>query len=593
MSDRARSVPLLFLLLQACPGSPRLEGRQCDFEHPCPNDLVCTSDQICRRRCESTAECASAGLVCIEGVCGRPMADACTGDCGGETDAAQPDADERDGGVELRDAEGAVDAEPFDAEPTDALPDGGVADGGFEDVGVAEDAGVTRTIEGIRVLEYVVDQNVIAVPQNLTNDVITATFHDGASFQTLPGLGQSNGTFDVAGIPIGPYLLRWRGYVFATTAGTLDLGRPILARPDRIEAATPTQVTLTVNGLDPWVAGSALWLSSVEVAGWTGDLYRFGGTPPAAGATSASVVADYSLGDAPYLIEAGSGDTAVITQHVRNAGPPDHLAVRRSASLGNVSMVDGRPIDLNATLAPLPSLTFELDWRASEFEALAPDVHASAALTGHYVRISPVPGGLSRGYFGYMAYILHVFRGSGSTVAGDLVFSNPYPGSELVVRSHTDFSIQFQLPGTTALSFPVTFLQLERFIDVTGSPLRPIVSPPRAVMINGLSANVDRAGVGTTPVISWSPPSIGTPDDYRVLIHRLFDSGGATQSNNTWIFYTRETSLQLPPYAFPAGDTYFLEIEARINTGVDIEETPFERGLPYADAATFTGLVSP
>lgn len=585
----SRCAPVsLVLLLAACIESPSLEGRSCDLGHPCPDAFVCSHENVCRPRCRSSVDCQS-GATCTGGACvpGAQPTDACADGCG--EDAGWADADPADAGATD------VGPDPQDAgETPDAVPgDTGSADAGTV-VDAATDAGMEERIEGIRILDHVVDQQVVSVPQDLTGDTISATFHDGSGFQTVTGQGTANGTFEIEGVPLGPYLLRWTDFLFVTSERTVDLGRPVLGRPGRTQAQSPMELTLTADGLAPWAPGDGVWVSSPELGAWTGNVHGLSSDPtPTAGATSIQVVMDYALGNQPWLIQANAGDRAFVTQLVRDEGPPISYAVRRAAEVGNLVMTNGTPAQLTATLSALPLVVFDLDWRASAFEGVAPEVHPDAVLDQHYVRISPVPGGLVHGFYGYMSYVLHVTRPAEEGVVEGLTFGNPYTGSDLVVRTHTELTIPYELPRATPMSFRASFLQLQRLSDVVGAVHQPLLSPPRSLQINGMPADVDRTGVSTTPVLSWSPPTSGAPDMYRVLIHRLFVSGVETQSSNTWTIYTRSTTLQIPPGLLTGGDVYFFEVEARIIGGVDVEQTPFVRALPYAEAAAFTRTVAP
>jgi hypothetical protein len=55
-----------------------------------------------------------------------------------------------------------------------------------------------------------------------------------------------------------------------------------------------------------------------------------------------------------------------------------------------------------------------------------------------------------------------------------------------------------------------------------GGPLGAAIGVPRNVRVNGLPVEGAMiTGVGETPTLTWDPPSLGTPTEYRVVVHGL------------------------------------------------------------------------
>ena len=65
--------------------------------------------------------------------------------------------------------------------------------------------------------------------------------------------------------------------------------------------------------------------------------------------------------------------------------------------------------------------------------------------------------------------------------------------------------------------------------------------------LNLLRAFADQAGVGETPVLSWTPPSVGTPTGYLVEVFRLEAAGAGTTRTPVLRYATAHVTVILPP----------------------------------------------
>jgi hypothetical protein len=133
-----------------------------------------------------------------------------------------------------------------------------------------------------------------------------------------------------------------------------------------------------------------------------------------------------------------------------------------------------------------------------------------------------------------------------------------FPGWNEVRDYQLTASAQVPQPGTSA-TVSVSFgFELADAMHGAGDPV-PVLGPPLSPKIQGLAAFVAQSGVGLTPFISWSPPSLGRATSYEVSI-----SPANTHPNYEALMFavSGETSLRIPPGLLESGSNYRLVITA-------------------------------
>jgi hypothetical protein len=136
--------------------------------------------------------------------------------------------------------------------------------------------------------------------------------------------------------------------------------------------------------------------------------------------------------------------------------------------------------------------------------------------------------------------------------------------------------------GANTLSLP--FYEALDLLPATGDVV-PVLGPPRSPKIQGLDAFQDQSGVGLTPVISWSPPSLGAPTSYQVGV-----SGGDATSRYVALTFSvyGGTSLQIPPGFLVKGASYSVSVSSVQAPWDKVGIPPFRSGVPYATATTLS-----
>lgn len=467
--------------------------------------------------------------------------------------------------------------------------DGGTPDGGH------------GSVLGSQRLFHVTDGTTAIETPDLSGMEIAALVPSGAGspFTSSFGSGTSAGTFTIPNVPEGPYYLKYGAREFVVTSKrTVDLSFHLFGRTEALLAVAPTPVTFELTNLAPWQATDDLQFVSVGAAT---TLYRFEEAPsigtPDAGDTSASITVDWAEHQG-NLVVSGLGDIAYITQlETRDAGGVAYQGVGRALIASAMSMEDGKPTTVSGALSPAPEQTLQVSWKRSAFDGHRADVSPSGVFEDHYLYIDAQPGGLENGFFGPTPD-LAIVNTPGASGSSDLEltlsFGNPFPSSwPLVALAVERVKVPITAPGaTTSLDIYGTIAST---VAVTGSTLTvtPTLSPPREIQINGQSAFSPRTGVGFTPLLSWNPPALGTPDSYRVSVYQVLNGNGETVRVFTARITTTDTQVRIPPNLLVPNATFFALVSAQLRAGIDPEAAPFRLALPAAHATAVTSTFTP
>jgi len=126
--------------------------------------------------------------------------------------------------------------------------------------------------------------------------------------------------------------------------------------------------------------------------------------------------------------------------------------------------------------------------------------------------------------------------------------------------------------------------------SVAVTPLVGVVNGP---LINRQDFFANRSGVGSTPAVRWSPPSVGTATYYSVGILELDNSRGDTTLKLIAQLYTQGTSLLVPEGLLNAGQAYVFKIRSVYAPGINFAKAPFKIGPTSAGAVVMSGVMQP
>jgi hypothetical protein len=438
---------------------------------------------------------------------------------------------------------------------------------------------------------------------------------DGGTFTRIDGTA-TDGGYRFAGVPLGTYYLRTGQAYIVTDARHVELGSDFLGRPDTVFSevgVTPLQLQL--SNLAPWVpswasekAASRLELISGQVD-MAGDVTFY--EDPAAGQTSVSThqAESWNLFSAVPIFEAAKGDALYVNQlGAVDAGTlPDGEAltnrtVVRSAQLAPFSFTpDGTtPLQVSAVMQPVPLREFSLEWRLPEYTARASQMHPSATPGSPLLVIEAGAHRPEDGWVSYSGTLFNLELPSGASYnfTRRLTYGNPFPSSWAQVATAW-YSVHFQevVPDGSGNTYSMSLGNMtthDRVADLSTSPLRPRVTPPRGLTIDGLDANVQRQVGNTSPIIAWLPPDVGHPTAYRVALHRYHQDYGFGMTSLEWYFYVSgsATQVRLPPGTLRPAAIYQLQVTAMDITGHDLRQRPFNTmgGLPQGRAVAVSSF---
>jgi hypothetical protein len=163
-----------------------------------------------------------------------------------------------------------------------------------------------------------------------------------------------------------------------------------------------------------------------------------------------------------------------------------------------------------------------------------------------------------------------------------MALGNPFPSSWAAL---VDFRYQ-----PSFLRRSITFVAGTRVVEPVALTrtrrLVPVLGAPRDANVNGRRLEFDVTGLGATPTVSWTAPSVGTPAWYRLRWFLVTTTMTAGQAPT--VFWTKATRLEVPPMVLNPGDFYVLELAA-VSTG---DGRPGS-ALPLAEGIFVSGVLSP
>jgi hypothetical protein len=123
-------------------------------------------------------------------------------------------------------------------------------------------------------------------------------------------------------------------------------------------------------------------------------------------------------------------------------------------------------------------------------------------------------------------------------------------------------------------------------------PVVPQLGPPLAPLINGKDAFQFQAGVGAQPVISWSPPALGTASKYLLGFEQFKNAFKTNEvATVTFVLYDR-TSLKLPAGTLAANGAYVGNLVA-VSSPDRMDDAVLGLGSPNYQAVTIFGSFTP
>lgn len=442
------------------------------------------------------------------------------------------------------------------------------------------------------------DGGLVITPFNLATLTIGAwiTEDGGAVFRA--GTGSTNGTFVIPDVPPGPYLLRLQNQYYATSSRVIDFDYTRMGRPDSVAATVdPTSISFLVNDLTPWTVNDSLSLISLNAGAQVSGFDPYLSPVPTPGVTSLSGSTLnyflYSNAQGTPMIQSSRGDTAWLVQQsfAGDAGAGLVFATR-AMEVTNLDMANGQAAVLSGTMTAPPQVTTSYDYRAADFITASTQLNppTSTPYVSLAMYASPFPLVTSSDAFGEQ---FRVFAYAPSAPPSPVTWNNPFPSSWNSLGFVAWVSPAARTLGT---ALPQAYgSQLRTTMSGTAfttQPIQPRLGPVTQPRINGADLLVDQTGVGLTPTLTWSAPTLGTPRRYVVVIDRLTVVSGATRVAQTFSVDTGSTNLTLPPGWLISGQAYVIRLNAYSTPNV-IDPAFFRLELPYSQSSMISGVIRP
>jgi hypothetical protein len=242
-----------------------------------------------------------------------------------------------------------------------------------------------------------------------------------------------------------------------------------------------------------------------------------------------------------FLVDGSRGDRLFVT-HMANQST--YAAIDAVLNQPPFTLADGGTVALAGNFVPIPAdRALKFTWQVPQFQATLLSTNPTAT--------NPSPD------FSLLAAGGILVEAGATDLQHDLPlaiqYGDPFPAAWPRQATIDLFSTVKVNNGNRQYSAEVLMV---RPIEALKGAIAPVLSGPRNVRVGGQSGLVI-ANVGTTPVVAWDPPAIGTATSYNIDVVPL-DQDLLQQV----VLRTQKTSLELPSGVLVAGHTYALAVYA-------------------------------
>jgi hypothetical protein len=468
---------------------------------------------------------------------------------------------------------------------------------------VPADAAPLRTVNGELKIHLVGTAGVTDLVIDLSSLPVAALV--GPDFTAIPGVGATDGTFRIDGVPEGPYDLKVNARYAELTASTIDLTGSAIGRPGVIHTSASTPLVFDVSALEAWQATDELQLFSPETGGmaYAMETFATSGAPTAGATALAGFTYDLVRASDRALVDAAAGDQVTLTQlATRTAGTRTYRTVTRAFTPAPFTVTPGDSEMLSGAFTTVDtSKMLDVLWDRPAFNA---DVTAHApgqdSQNWSTFAVSVIPEGTTRGFYDDAPDVVVFAPGyqtDTTAVSAAWPYGDPYPAEWTRVAWVRFFKYRFmQLPGAAPTA---VFTRLFSYYDLSSlsatAPLEPLVGLVVNPQINGMAAygNGTLAGIGTSPTISWTAPTVGTASRYYVGIYEVVASSGTTAFKQVASVDSARTEVHVPPGLLATGHTYVFMITARSSPNLDPAAHLAAYSLPEGQSQLVTMMATP
>jgi len=481
----------------------------------------------------------------------------------------------------------------------------------------------TVTVSDVATYWTAAGQQQVPLPPSTSIHVSAVVPQSDGSLLVPPGSTTAPGVISIPAVPAGFYWLTIGGppptlggfAAYWTSTSTFDAGRDFAGAPTPIlNNQTTTTFAFNLSGLDS---------TSVQTEVAFNPGVNFFASYLYDPADSPNLTDQFSLGT---NIDWSQIKTAFLTQYEPlTLGPLNNFVLGLAATLDNLSWSNGATNTITQTLQPSHQNSITLDvlgsqW-APQFTNAAPysPIQFSSGLSllaEPYVTGINAPGvgfgenltlagtalqlsgfGFSFQPFGDCDALGFPTIGYNTQPAiltdqnlGALQYGDPFDSSWTRAFSFCQEAIvPIPLPNSgSTVNFA---LVNSESTAPSNTPLAPLVGPVQAPTIQGASLFTAATLTTTTPMLSWSAPTTGTPIGYRVqpFVATTLPNGIPTYEP-AGSYSATQTSITALPLS--GGNTYVFAITALMDGAAKIQTSPYRSALPTAYASVVSAPIT-
>lgn len=449
-------------------------------------------------------------------------------------------------------------------------------------------AASTRTVTGTQIGHFKNGP----LPTDLSTATVAAYVPNGNGYTVISGSGTNKGTFTIANVPTGFYVLQL-GTDFLVTSNSVVDADYNRAYRNNVVLADQNTVTFDLTNVNLWQSEDALEMvctnnSAFNVYQEAAGQNTFTGTYGYYGPLS-----DGSQGDQNYILQ-------LVTQNVGNYV---FNALGRGFLPPKFTQQPGDDTPINGKMAVIPQThTFEANVNGADLTAQTLASNPNAQFTSTGLALDVYPGSLSKGE-NTSTPDLVVYNAFGdqpllttNTDLGPVAYGNPFPASSwpLFVVYSWVAQMNYVAPGATNNAAIVALNSgFNTTLPNPTNPIKPLTGVGTNPRINGGDFFTDTVGVGTNPTLKWSAPNVGGVTFYEVDIFQLTNNNGNTVKALVAQVLTPATSFTVPQGLMVSGSGFVFRVRTWYTPGVNFAKTPYMNGPVFAVADLLSGMMQP
>jgi hypothetical protein len=473
----------------------------------------------------------------------------------------------------------------------------------------------TMTVTGTIMVNYqpynAGTQTITPDPLPRSNVLSVEAIVTGSSY---PGTyNVTTGGFSIPNVPVGYYTLvmtaTTRTFTFYSNQPNIVLdydqqGRSTVQYP----TTSSTDVIFNTGGMTAWTANDYSYLTFFDPNAYLycePDSICYTGYP-VVGATALSGLGVNWYNNGLPLVDTTQGDAPILEQMVDTTpAGPSHLVTGQNLYYPTpLTILNSSGATIGGSFSPeTQSGSVTVIYERSGFAAYRSDFNTGATHRSPHFEVDDSPGAgtyyqTDSNSMDRLWFLDHT--STGDVNLGSVPMPPILPGFDRVYNAGQHSYMVYQLPGNSANQTTWhSIYALSQTAPTSGSPIVPVVSHPRNLMIGSTSmlsgAGILATGVGTTPTFTWQAPALGTPQGYKVDVYQVQASGGQTHVSGSILrMFTTATQVQCPSNVLLSGNFYIFEVTAFADSSYAPLTAPFHvMKLPCAYARNVSGIFAP